>query len=43
MESSVKSMESLKTSMLSKLENDNLVDGRLLAGCCTQGCCGELD
>lgn len=34
-------LNELKQAMLTKLEQTNLVGGRLLAGCCTQGCCGE--
>lgn len=41
MNHSKKDLNALKQAMLTKLEEANLVGGRLLAGCCTQGCCGE--
>ncbi|WP_420574468.1 hypothetical protein [Kordia sp.] len=41
MNHSKKELSALKQAMLTKLEEANLVGGRLLAGCCTQGCCGE--
>lgn len=40
---SQKELEDLKQAMLTKLEQSNLVGGRLLAGCCTQGCCPDME
>jgi hypothetical protein len=44
MNHSKKELKELKQAMLTKIERANLVGGianrGLIAGCCTQGCCG---